>query len=177
MDDAGEGDAGGGGAGGVSGVAKPIRITVAYEPPVGLTESFAKAAQRIAAWYRDFTVRALSMGLTLDQAKAILDSGALLASTGERRGSAEERLEHYACHGYLTVLLGEVLTQEEMVLQPFSYGAVLNGDMDGTYAKHFAEMSRDRQRGLTKAGIELALQTEWPLERAMAAVMPYLEEA
>lgn len=155
----------------------PVRIEVPYRVPAGLSAPFAKAAERIAAWYQDFTVRALSMGLTLDQAKTILDSGALMASTGERRGSAEGRLEHYACHGYLEVLLGEVLAQGELAGQAFSYGAVLNGDMDRRYAKHFAEMSRDRQRGLTKAGIELALQTDWPLERAMAAVMPYLEEA
>lgn len=153
-------------------------VTMAHQAPAGLAASFAKASQRIAAWYQEFTVRALSMGLTFDQAKTLLDSGHLLAISGALRGSAEARLEYYACHGYLTVFLGEVLTREELAGQAFGYETVLNGDwMDRHYAKCFAEMNRDRQCGLVKAGIELALQTEWPLERAMAAVMPYVEEA
>lgn len=136
--------------------------------PINLWAPFTEVTQRIAARYREFTVRALSMGLTMEQAKAILNS----------EPDPEACLERYACYGYLPVRLGEVLTQEELAGQVFAGGTVLNGDwMDRRYAKAFAEMSRDRQRGLVKAGIELALQTEWPLERAMAAVMPYLEEA
>lgn len=158
-------------------------FTMAHRAPVGLATPFAKASHRIAVRYQEFTVRALSMGLTLDQAKTILDSEGLLGASG-RRGSAEEQLEHYACYGYLTVLLGEVLTREELAGQAFGYETILNDTtwMDRTYAKRFAGMGRDRQRGLVKAAIELAVQLGgaeegWPLERAMAAVMPYLEEA
>lgn len=132
-----------------------------------LSGSFAKASQQIAVRYQMFTVRALAMGLTLDQAKIIL----------EREDDPEECLERYARYGYLPVFLGEVLTREELTGQAFSCETVLNDWMDHRYANAFAVMGRARQRGLVKAGIELALQTEWPLERAIAAVMPYLEEA
>lgn len=161
----------------MSGAAKPTRFVVAYQPPAGLTAAFTQLAQSVAARYHDFTVRAVAMGLTMEQAETILSSEGMLTSISNRKGGAEARLEHYACYGYLTVLLGEVLTREELAGQAFGYETVLNGWMDRRYAKHFAGMNRDRQRGLVKAGIELALQTEWPLERAMAAVMPYLEEA
>lgn len=156
-------------------------FVMTYQAPTGLTAAFTEAAQRIAERYQDFTVRALSMGLTLDQAKTILESEGLVTSVTGRRGSAEERLEHYACYGYLEVPLCEVLTQDEMITQPFSYMTTLNGRwMDRRYAKHFAEMARDRQRALVKAAIELTAQLGgaeqgWPLERAMAAVMPHVE--
>lgn len=157
---------------------EPVRIECGtYQPPVGLSAAFADLAQRIAERYHDFTVRALSMGLTKEQADAILESESKLSRISGWDNGAHRRLEHYAQYGYLTVRLGEVLTEGELEQQAFGFEIVLNGDMDRAYAKHFAELSRDKQRGLAKAGIELALQTEWPLERAMAAVMPYVEGA
>lgn len=157
-------------------------FTMAYQRPTGLTAAFTGAAQRIAERYQEFTVRALSMGLTLDQARFILESESLIGSITGRTPGAEARLEHYACYGYLTVLLGEVLTRDELTRQTFSYATVLNdrGWMDDRYAKAFAEMGRNRQRGLAQAAIELTAQlggeeAGWPLERAMAAVMPHVE--
>jgi hypothetical protein len=160
-----------------------MAFVMAYQAPVGLTASFTEAALRIATRYQDFTVRALSMGLTIDQARFILESEGLVGSITGRTGGAEGRLEHYAQYGYLDIRLGEVLTRDELAGQPFSGVTILNGHrwMDRAYAKHFAELNRGRQRGLVRAAIELTLQVDdvaagWPLERSMAAVMPYLEE-
>lgn len=129
--------------------------------------------------YEDFLRRARSLGLSLHQAQTVFRSGNLLA--GYSTASPEARLEHFAKHGYLTVLLSEVLTLEELKKLSFSYGAVLNGRMDSRYGKHFAALDRDRQRALVESAIEVTAQlggTEegWPLERAMAVVMPDLGE-
>lgn len=132
--------------------------------------------------YEDFLRRARSLGLSLLQAQTVFRSGNLLAGVGDLTARPEDRLEHFAKHGYLTVLLGEVLTLEELKKQTFSYGTVLNSRMDRRYGKHFAEMGRDRQRALVEAAIEVTAQIggadeEWPLERAMAVVMPDLGDA
>lgn len=133
--------------------------------------------RRVTDRYQEFMTRALAFGITVEQAETLLKSDGLVISISGRQGSAEARLEYYACYGYLTVLLGEVLTREELAEQAFPFETVLNSVswMDRRYARHFSEMERDRQRGLVKAAIELALQAECSLERAMAAVMPYLE--
>lgn len=131
--------------------------------------------------YEAFTHRARSLGLSLKQAETVFRSGALLASIGDLTATPDERLEHFAKHGYLTVLLGEVLTLEELTKHSFSYGTVLNGLawMERRYGRHFAGLARDRQRGLVEAAIAVTDQLsdyeeEWSLERAMAVVMPDL---
>lgn len=134
--------------------------------------------------YERFMHKARSLGLSLKQAETVFRSNALLAGIGDLTATPEERLEHFAKHAYLTVLLGEVLSLEELKKQSFSYGTVLNDAqwMDRRYGKHFAEMGRDRQRALVEAAIEVTAQLggaeeAWPLERAMAVVMPDTEDA
>lgn len=138
----------------------------------------------IAVRREEFVIRARALGLTAEQAETIIRSEGLLTSISGRQGGAEVRLNYYACYGYLTVLLGEVLTGDEMVAQPFSHMAILNGQrwMDRRYGKYFAELEPDKQRGLVRAAIALTIELGgakegWPLGRAMAAVMPYQEEA
>jgi hypothetical protein len=125
-----------------------------------------------------------SFGLTAEQATTLIESDRRLVGRNDPAALLMARLGHLAEHGYLTILLGEVLTEGELIRQTFSYGTILNGRrwMERIYGKRFAELDRDRQRALVKAAIELTLQTGgaeqgWPLERAMAAVMPYLKEA
>jgi hypothetical protein len=167
----------------VSNLDARMALAMAYQAPVGSAGIFREVVETLADRER-FMTRALTFGLTVEQAEAILRSDSLIASSTGRLGSAQERLEYYAEHGYLTVLLGEVLAPDEMAAQTFSYATILNGWgwMERGYGKHFAEMDRDRQRALVKAAIELTTQLGgaeqgWPLERAMAVVMPYLEEA
>lgn len=131
--------------------------------------------------YEDFLRLARSLGLSLKQAETVFRSNAFLASIGDLTARPEERLEHFAKHSYLTVLLGEVLPLEELKKRSFSYGTVLNDQqwMDRRYGKRFAEMGRDRQRALVESAIEVTAQLGgaeegWPLERAMAVVMPDL---
>lgn len=151
--------------------------------PLGLT-ALGSIGYSMTERREQFMIRAYGCGLTAVQVETLLNSDDLVAKATGWLGSAEKRLEYYAQHGYLTVLLGEVLSREELAGQPFSYWTVLNGAgwMDRPYARRFAVLGRDRQRGLVQAAI--ALTTElggaeqgWPLERAMAAVMPYQEEA
>jgi hypothetical protein len=157
-----------------------VRIDAAMAMAMG---GLSRQQVDMAVRYEEFVNRACALGLTAEQAETIIRSEGLLTSISGRQGSADARLEYYACYGYLTVLLGEVLTREEMAEQPFRFETVLNAGswMSLPYGKHFAGLDRDRQRGLVKAAI--ALTTElggakdgWPLERAMAAVMPYSEE-
>jgi hypothetical protein len=129
--------------------------------------------------YEKFMHKARSAGLSLRQAETVFRSGNFLAGIGDLTARPEDRLEHFAKHGYLTVLLGEVLTLEELTKQSFGYGTVLNDQMDRRYGKHFAEMDRDRQRVLVESAIEVTAQLGgaedgWPLERAMVVVMPDL---
>lgn len=131
--------------------------------------------------YEDFLRRARSLGLSLRQAETVFRSGALLAGVGDLTATPGDRLNHFAKHGYLTVLLGEVLTLEELAKQSFSYGTVLNGAawMDRRYGRHFATLGRDKQRGLVEAALAVTDQLsdyeeKWPLERALAVVMPDL---
>lgn len=154
-----------------------VAITMAFGWNPAIQSLAARAVQR-----EEFLAHAQAFGLSMERAEMLLRSDGLIASVTGRQGSAHERLEDYARYGYLTVLLGEVLAKEDLAVQTFSYITVLNRDMDHAYAKAFSEMSRDSQRGLVLAAIELSTQLGgevqgWPLERAMNAVMPYQEEA
>lgn len=132
--------------------------------------------------YDEFIVRAQVLGLTAGQAKTLVESDRRLIGCDSPYAAAEVRLDLYLANGYLNILLGEVLTEDELTKQAFGYGTILNAGrwMKRPYARHFAAMSRDQQRGLVLAAIELTAQLGgepegWPLERAMAAVMPYSE--
>lgn len=92
------------------------------------------------------------------------------------------RLDQMIWKGYTAVLLRKVLTDAELASQPFSSETILNDLRWMSYrlVLHVATMSRDQQRGLALAAIELTEQLGgdaegWPLERAMAAVMPHVE--
>lgn len=156
-----------------------VPVSVPYSDVKSALWRWQQVQRNTEPGYEDFLRKARSLGLSLKQAQTVFRSGNLLA--GYSTASPEARLEHFVKHGYLTVLLSEVLTLEELKEQSFSYGTVLNGRMDRRYGKHFAEMGRDRQRALVESAIEVTAQLggadeEWPLERAMAVVMPDLGE-
>lgn len=144
--------------------------------PRGLATIFGTAVQQ-GARYEGFFERARALGLSTDQARWIAERERNSSDFSDLLWRLDERLRLVAENGWLVVTLDDVLTPDELIAQSFSARTPLNGRqwMQRTYGEHFAELKRDKQRGLTKAGIELALQTEWPLERAMAAVMPYVE--
>jgi len=140
------------------------------------------SAQRAAEAYGMLVRRMYAYGLTEDQVSTLLESDRRLVGRDSPKATAAGRLDDFAQHGYFTILLGEVLTEDELTRQIFSYGTVLNGQnwMSRPCAKYFAEAGRDRQRGLVQAAIMLATEcggeeAGWPLERAMAAVMPHVE--
>lgn len=164
---------------------KPLGVT-SMTFGAQMTELSAKidAAIRQTVRHQEFMVRAHAVGIPSERAQAIVDREVRRGpSFGDPLDRCEERLRLFFEFGYLLVVLDEVLTTDELRAQPFEGSRVLNGGfMSRPYGKRFAEMPQDRQRVLVKAAIELTQQLGgpkegWPLERAMAAVMPYQEEA
>ena len=101
-------------------------------------------------------------------------------------GDAIERLEHrvrlYTMYGYMPLTLGDVLASRRAESRSVDFTTVLNSPrwMPRPLGQQFAEMSRSRQRSMVEAAIELTAQLGgdaegWPLQRALAAVMPHLE--
>lgn len=141
-----------------------------------------------AVRYEQFILQARAFGLTNEEAKSVIDCEGLhdaaRFTVGDVVTRAELRLQSFAETGYLPVTLSTVLTRDELREQVFSAGTILNDLhwMELSYAKHFRRMSRSRQRTIVLAAIELTAQVGgtpegWPLERAMAVVMPFQEHA
>lgn len=135
-----------------------------------------------ATHYEEFLVRAHALGLTVEQAKAMFEFEASYSRSAlsplER---CHDRLRLFAENCYLIVMLEEVLIPGTH-RPPFSPWTILNGRdwMPYPYGRHFAEMTRERQRSLVSAAVALTEELGgppqgWPLERAMNAVMPELE--
>lgn len=147
-----------------------------------MTYGWNRGGQSAALRRDEFLIRASTLGLTLEKAEKLLRTDFVLTVSG-REGSAIERLHYYAHYEYLTVLLGEVLTRDELAEQPFAFETALNAAswMNPRYGARFEAMDQDRQQVLVRAAIELTEQLGgtaegWPLERAMAVVMPYQEK-
>lgn len=133
-----------------------------------------------------FFAYADACGFPLSQAEAVLKVEIRRAREIGSDGlvGARRRIDQMIEKGYRAVLLRKVLADEELAGQPFSAETILNDLrwMRHRLVLHFATMSRDQQRGLALAAIELTEQLGgdvegWPLERAMAAVMPHVEGA
>lgn len=140
----------------------------------------------VLARREEFFVYADACGFPLSQAEEILkvETRRASATGADALLSARGRLDQMIAKRYTAVRLGRVLTGSELASQDLGAETILNDLRWMPYhlVLHFATMSRDRQRGLALAAI--ALMTEvggaeqgWPPERAMAAVMPYVEEA
>lgn len=151
---------------------------------VAMALSFGSSSigRSAAEAYETLIGRMYACGLGNEQVSMLLASERRLKLADYPDARASVRLDHFAQYGYFPILLGEVLPEDELASQAFSYGTILNGQrwMSQPYGRHFPEMGLNRQRGLVRAAIELTAQVGgeeagWPLERAMAAVMPYVE--
>lgn len=131
--------------------------------------------------YDQFIVKAITVGMSRQQAEKIFrDEVPRGGDFNNLMQGADLRLDQFLQNGSLPVLLCDVLSPEELTEQPFGAEVVLNGWrwMQSPYGQQFSELDRDKQRGLVLAAIELTRelggsQQGWPLERALAAVMPH----
>lgn len=136
-----------------------------------------------ATRYESFLVKAQAAGIPLERASAIVRGEAAAGfSFSEAMRHAEARLHLTYEYGYLPMILRDVLDPDELTTVPFSSETILNDWrwMPRPLGRQFAEMAANRQRSIVEAAIELTAQLggpseEWPLERAVAAVMPYSE--
>ena len=131
--------------------------------------------------------RAATVGMSRERAREIFRNAELAAYSFDE---AVERLEHrvrlFAMYGYMPLTARDVLAWpwRDIEAQQIDPEMVLNRPrwMPDPLGQQFAEMGRDRRRILVEAAIELTAQLGgdaegWPLERAVAAVMPYKEAA
>jgi len=129
--------------------------------------------------------RATALGMSSKRTRAIFDEAQLAACSFE---DAVERLQHrvrlFEMYGYEPLTVRDVLAQRDISVQRLDPEMILNRPrwMPDPLGQQFAEMRRDRQRILVEAALELTAQLGgdvegWPLERAVAAVMPCKESA
>lgn len=131
--------------------------------------------------------RAVTVGMSRERAQEIFHNAELAACGFD---DAIERLEHrvhlFTMYGYMPVTVRDVLAWpwRDIEAQQLDPEMILNRPrwMPDPLGQQFAEMSRDRQRTLVEAAIELTAQLGgdaegWPLERAVAAVMPCKEDS
>jgi hypothetical protein len=131
--------------------------------------------------------RAATVGMSRERAREIFHNAELAAYGFD---DAIERLEHrvrlFTMYGYMPVAARDVLAWpwRDIEAQQIDPEMILNKPrwMPDPLGQQFAEMRRDRQRTLVQAAIELIAQLGgdvegWPLERAVAAVMPCKEDA
>ncbi|NUQ98303.1 MAG: hypothetical protein HOY79_17725 [Streptomyces sp.] len=140
---------------------------------------------REAIRYEALLIRAEAVGMSRSQAEAVFrDEEFRSYGFDEAIEHLEHRIHQFAMYGYMPLALRDVLTQREIETQVADSTTVLNSPrwMDRPLGQQFAEMGRERQRTLVRAAIEVTEQLGgdaegWPLERAMAAVMPCKEDA
>lgn len=129
--------------------------------------------------------RAVAVGMSQERAQAVFRNTEAAAYGFD---DAIERLDHrirlFTMYGYMPLAVRDVLGRREIDTRRLDPEAILNRPrwMPDPLGRQFAEMSRDRQRSLVTAALavtdELGGDAEgWPLERALSAVMPYLEVA
>lgn len=146
--------------------------------------SWNPVAEAVLARREEFFAQADALGFPRSQAEVVLKVEIRRASENGSDGlrGARRRIDQMVQKGYVAVLLRKVLADDELSGQPFSAQTILNDLRWMRYrlVLHVATMSIVHQRGLALAAIELTEQLGgdaegWPLERAMAAVMPYVE--
>lgn len=131
--------------------------------------------------------RAATAGMSRERAQEIFRNAELAAYSFDE---AIERLEHrvrlFTMYGYMPLTVRDVFAWpwRGVEAQQIDPEMILNKPrwMPDPLGQQFAEMRRDRQRILVEAAIELTAQLGgdaegWPLERAVAAVMPCKEDA
>lgn len=129
--------------------------------------------------------RAVAVGMSRERAQAIFcDTEAVTYGFNDAIEYLDHRVRLFTMYGYMPLAVRDVLTRDEIDTHRVDPEAILNRPrwMPDPLGRQFAEMSRDRQRSLVTAALavtdELGGSAEgWPLERAMAAVMPYKEDA
>lgn len=144
------------------------------------TQSIAEATRGEALLNRAATV-----GMSREQAQEVFYDLQLVAySFDDAIGQLERRVRLFAMYGYMPVAARDVLQWRDIEARQIDPEMILNKPrwMPDPLGQQFAEMRRDRQRTLVQAAIELTAQLGgdaegWPLERAVAAVMPCKEGA
>jgi hypothetical protein len=129
--------------------------------------------------------RAVTLGMSRERAREIFHDAELTAySFDEAIESLEHRVRLFKMYGYMPLTVRDVLAQREIAARQLDPETILNRPrwMPDPLGRQCAEMRHDRQRVLVEAAIELTAQLGgdaegWPLERAMAAVMPCNENA
>lgn len=146
---------------------------------------FGGATVAQTARYETFLTRAHALGLPHGQARTIFrDEAETGCGFHAAITRAEHRLSQFYEYGYLPLILRDVLTRDEINALPFSSEMILNSWrwMPRPLGQQFAEMNHGRRRTVVEAAVELTAQLGgdaegWPLERAMAVVMPDTEDA
>jgi len=143
------------------------------------THSIAEATR-----YEAVLNRATALGMSRERTQAIFDEAQLSAySFDEAVGRLQHRVRLFEMYGYEALTVGDVLSRCDIRAQRLDPEAVLNRPrwLPDPLGRQFTEMRRDRQRVLVEAAIELTAQLGdvggWPLERAMAVVMPHKEDS
>lgn len=140
-------------------------------------------AMREAIRYEALLVRAEAVGMSRSRAEEIFRGEEFSSYSFDE---AAEHLEHwvhrFTMYGYMPLTARDVLTRREIDAYQIDPGMILNRPrwMPAPLGQQFAEMTSGRQRTIVEAAIEVTKQLggaaeSWPLERALAAVMPHLE--
>jgi hypothetical protein len=138
-----------------------------------------------ATRYEAASSRATAVGMSREQAHRIFRNAETVSYSFD---DAIERLEHrirlFTMYGYLPLAVRDVLTRREIDTRRIDPDTLLNRPrwMPNPLGRQFAEASHNRQRSLVAAALAVADDlggdaAGWPLERALAAVMPCREDA
>lgn len=138
-----------------------------------------------ATRYEACLIRAEAVGISQIRASEIFRKAeAAVYSFDEAIEYVEDRIRRFAMYGYMPLAVRDVLTRREVDTHQADPEAILNRPrwMPDPLGRQFAEMSRDRQRSLVTAALAVTDElggdaAGWPLERALAAVMPFQEDA
>ena len=133
-----------------------------------------RQAVALAACYDRFIIQARTVGLTDDQAKAIVEDEVLRGGPYDTVFQrADRRLQLFMEYGYLPVTLREVLTKGELAAQPFAADVILNDwyEVSQPLGKRFAQMKREEQRMYVKRAINLARLGGYALVPTLATLL------
>lgn len=161
---------------------RKVSMAVGFGRDAGALE-FRSISQ--ATRYEACLIRAEAVGISQIRASEIFRKAEAAVYNFD---DAIERLEHrvrlFTMYGYMPLAMRDVLTLREIDTRRIDPEAILNRPrwMPDPLGRQFAEMSRDRQRSLVTAALAVTDElggdaAGWPLERAIAAVMPFQEDA
>jgi hypothetical protein len=156
---------------------RKVSMAVGFGRDAGALE-FRSIGQ--ATRYEACLIRAEAVGISQIRASEIFrEAEAAVYSFDEAIEYVEDRIRRFAMYGYMPLAVRDVLTRREVDTHQADPEAILNRPrwMPDPLGRQFAEMSRDRQRSLVTAALTVTDElggdaAGWPLERALAAVMP-----